>query len=361
VTILGASSTSATTAIVVAVISLVASVVAAIVAGMVKLRSDDRITRLSKRLDEEGRERDARRDYEYEAKKRLYEQCEPLLFQALELAESARDRVVSLARSARNGVIKPDGRGWLAAPGYYFTSTAYWLLAPMTTFKLLQGRITSVDLGLEPRLHEQYELLKVLYLSFTNDFDLARAEPQLQYEPDRTDPGERGRERLLAESPQVYARQGLYRGTLEVIVGAFIHREPAGVTSVARCKTFGEFLAEFEDRNSEIYAIRGELDALFRGFHPARKPVLWRVMVTQALLYEELLRAQGARPSGTAFDADRAAAIGDRAPEKLDWLGEAGADGADDRSALVNEPILVARTFVDARTARLQGLVAPPS
>jgi len=204
-TVAAAGGASATTAIVIAVISLVASVLTAVVAGIVKVRSDDRITRLTKRLDEEGRERDARRDYEYEAKKRLYEQCEPLLFQALELSESARDRVVSLARSARNGVIRPDGTGWLAAPGYYFTSTAYWLLAPMTTFKLLQSRLTSVDLGLEPRLREQYELLKVLYLSFTNDFDLARAKPELDYEPDRTDPGEPNREQLLADEPQVAA------------------------------------------------------------------------------------------------------------------------------------------------------------
>jgi hypothetical protein len=145
VAVLGA--TSGTTAIVVAVISLAASVLAAVVAGSVKLRADARITRLTKRLDEEGRERDARRDYEYEAKKRLYEQCEPLLFQALELSESARDRVVSLARSARRDDIRPDGSGWLATPGYYFKSTAYWLMAPMTTFKILQGRLTSIDLA----------------------------------------------------------------------------------------------------------------------------------------------------------------------------------------------------------------------
>jgi hypothetical protein len=349
---------AATTAIVVAVISLVASLLATVAAGLVKMRADDRITRLTNRLDEEGRERDARRDYEYEAKKRLYEQCEPLLFQALELSESARDRVVSLARTARRADIRPDGTGWLAEPGYYFNSTAYWLLAPMPTFKILQGRLTSVDLGLEPRIREQYELLKLLYLSFSSDFDLARAEPELRYDPDRADPGEANRERLLADEPQVYARQGLYRGTLEVVVGAFIHEEAAAGSQpvVQRCKTFGEFLDEFDDPDSEIYGIRGELNALFEGFHPRRKPVLWRVLVTQALLHEELLRAQTAGPARTEFDVDRAAAIGDRAAEKLDWRRRPN-EATDDEVAA---PILVASRYLEAETARLRLLAVPP-
>ena len=35
----------------------------------------------------------ARQDYEYEALKRLYTECEPLLFQFFELAEDAESRV----------------------------------------------------------------------------------------------------------------------------------------------------------------------------------------------------------------------------------------------------------------------------
>jgi hypothetical protein len=47
--------------------------------------------------------RAARRDYEYEARKRLYEQVEPILFQLYEALEEAHYRVRSLARSSRNG------------------------------------------------------------------------------------------------------------------------------------------------------------------------------------------------------------------------------------------------------------------
>jgi biopolymer transport protein ExbB/TolQ len=43
--------------------------------------------RLASELEEQRAVRDARRDYEYEARKRLYAECEPLLFEAAELAE----------------------------------------------------------------------------------------------------------------------------------------------------------------------------------------------------------------------------------------------------------------------------------
>jgi hypothetical protein len=114
------------------------------------------------------------------------------------------------------------------------------------------------------------------------------------------------------------------------------------------------FLDEFDDPNSEIHGIREELNALFKDFHPRRKPVLWRLLVTQALLHEELLRAQAAGPVRTAFDIDRAAAIGDRAAKILDW--RTGPDSApDDEPAAA---ILVARRYVDAETARLRGFDA---
>jgi hypothetical protein len=44
-------------------------------------------------------EQAARRDYEYEARKRLYQECEPILFQFVELSESALKRIYALARN----------------------------------------------------------------------------------------------------------------------------------------------------------------------------------------------------------------------------------------------------------------------
>src|SRR3712207_627574 len=113
-----------TSAVLPAIIAATASLIVAIISVLVTARTSRRVARLTdelekqrlylaSELEEQRAVRDARRDYEYEARKRLYEECEPLLFEAAELAELGRYRVVSLARSCREGVLLPDGSGWL--------------------------------------------------------------------------------------------------------------------------------------------------------------------------------------------------------------------------------------------------------
>jgi hypothetical protein len=313
------------TAVVIAGISAAVSLIVAAISYRTSMRLAT--------LEDERAERSARRDYEYEARKRLYEECEPLLFQAVDSATTARSRVLSLARTARNGDLQPDGAGWLDAPGYYFQSTAYLLLAPVTTFRLLQQRLTVIDLNLDPRLRTQYEVLKLLFLSFNSDFDLAKCGKVLPYEPDKTDPEETDREGLLEKDPGRFARQGLYRGILDVVVESLIVEN--------RCLTFGEFLREWDRRQSPLHGVRGELLYLFGGFHPARKPVLWRVLVTQYLLYTVLLRDE---PLEAPVHAEL---------EELDWRGE-GSDVADDD---VREPLVAAGAFVEKKLAEVAARV----
>jgi hypothetical protein len=109
-------------------------------------RTNTEVAALTARLEPEGRERDARRDYEYEAKKRLYAECDPVLFQTIELVENARRRIAGLAGAARSNDLQSDGSGWLAEPGYYFMTTAFYLLAPMTSFEILERRLTATIL-----------------------------------------------------------------------------------------------------------------------------------------------------------------------------------------------------------------------
>ena len=73
-------------------------------------------------------ERKARRDYEYEARKRLYGELQPLLFQLRELSEGAYRWVITLARTARKGQLS-----WLSK-GYFLTMTLYRFTAPLAFF-----------------------------------------------------------------------------------------------------------------------------------------------------------------------------------------------------------------------------------
>lgn len=282
-------------AILTAIIGAAASLIIAILGIVAGTRSQRQASKTACELEElkddlasRRADVDAKRDYEYEARKRLYAQCEPLVFEALELARNARFRVISLARSARLGEIRPNGSGWLSRPGYYFQSTSFMLLAPITSSKILQRSLTHVDLRLEPRLRMQYELLKLIFLSFTDHFALAEGPPRLDYDPDRADPGQPKREELLANEPQIYARQGFYLGSLEVIAEQLITYSGG----VARCKSFGEFLLELGEKDSQVHALVPEFTAMFGGFHPWRKPVLWRILVSQLLLYDAFLQTE---------------------------------------------------------------------
>lgn len=330
---------------------VIAAIIAAVASLVVALYSQRQSRRTSVRLAELENERDekrARRDYEYEARKRLYEECEPLLFQAAEQATLARSRVASLARTARNGNLGIAGDRWLAGPGYYFMSTAYMLIAPATSFRLLQRRLTVIDLNLVPRLRVQYELLKLVFLSFNEDFDLAAESPALKYEPDKSDPEEPERDRLLAEAPEIFARQGLYRGVLDVVVDALIIDAGDGAQ---RVMGFGEFLIAWEHPGSELYRVRDTLLELLIGFHPLRKPVLWRVLLAQHMLHTVLLRDD---PLGAAL-----APPSKEDMKVFDWR-QAGVDDSvsdDDMAA----PARAAHAYATAKLAEVAARLRAPT
>ena len=283
-----ASQPSITVAVVSAVGALVVAIVSAVFSGVTTRRQ----MVLKNRLDQEGKAEDARQAYEYDARKRLYQECEPLLFQARELANEARGRITGLAIAARNDEIREDGAGWLAKPGYYTLSTCYNLVAPATIYLLLQRRLTDFDLGLEPRIQAQYEILKLLYASVSDDFRLAEAIRQ-DYRPDDADPGKPNWEKLRTEQPAIYRRQGLYRGTMSRIGDAFLTKKGR----VQRCKTFSEFYVEAQDSESSIGRVLPELLDLVQGFHPVQRPVLWLVLLEQLMLYDLLRQCSKLQPS----------------------------------------------------------------
>lgn len=149
----------------------------------IKTRHDRDLERLKTELSDSNSERNARRDYEYEARKKLYAEYEPRLFQLIEASESAFYRVLSLARCIREGALTPHDGGWLEHRGYYMRSTIYKLLAPIALFKIIQQNLTFVDLSVDKGIAANYTLAKILYLSFTCDFELAAISPAIKYNP----------------------------------------------------------------------------------------------------------------------------------------------------------------------------------
>lgn len=98
------------------VLAAIAALITAIINRQLSRRNQSDLERhqrelesLKATLDEQKAEKNARRDYEYDARKRLYQECEPLLFQLVELSENALSRIFSLARTSRQGSQSKEG------------------------------------------------------------------------------------------------------------------------------------------------------------------------------------------------------------------------------------------------------------
>ncbi|TBE02328.1 hypothetical protein [Rhizobium ruizarguesonis] len=222
-------------------------------------------------------EKNARQAYEYETRKRLYEELEPTLFQLHEASENSYSRICSLVRTARNGHLEGEDN-WLGHNGYYMRSTIYWLFLPFSLFRLLQSATTFFDLRLDPEIRIKFYLLKSAYFCFTDDFKLARLQPELQYDPNDLDWTEK-----RVENPAVYHRQALVLGHLDRLTQA-LSRGSADRTPI----TFGEF----EDKIKGDEAFRSTCSAaldLFIDFSFPTRPVLSRLLIAQAIFHRLIL------------------------------------------------------------------------
>lgn len=331
-------------AVTAAALSFLVSILTAILSYAFTRKNQHDLERLRADLEEKRRERDALRDYEYEARKRLYHECGPLLLQLMELSENGLRRVAGLARTASQGNLGPDKPTWLAEPtSYYHLSTAYWLVAPLAVVKLLQRRLTLIDFSLDRRIFTQYTLAKELYDSFSADFRLARLAPELVYDPEVP-----GAKDCRDAQPQTFWKQGVHRGVVDIAAEVLVAAEPG---SVGRIKSYGEFEQEFLTEGTPINKAFRRFDHFLLHFHPARRPVLWRLLIVHAHLYRAMLLTHEGpggltRAALTIPEADR---VG------FDWREPArrGPDGIPDQA--VREPFDVAEKYLRERLGYLFG------
>jgi hypothetical protein len=270
--------------IVVPYVTAVAAVGVAVVNYLAKRDTDRRLAELTEKQDETR----AQREYEYEARKRLYKDFHPLLFQVVEMSESAYWRIVGLASSARSGRLNPDEKSRLRAGSpVYLPSTVYRLFAPLAVLRLCQQQLTVLDLTVDPEIRKQYMVMKAVYRSWS-------------------------------DGPNLYTgsarRQNLGLQHVEQMIdGMLVPDDPAGN---ARCVTYGEFLAASRDENSSLHLPANRIVQMFVDFHPRAKPMLWRILITQAHLFNYLMDSVG--PPGQR-PASPVVAIGEEEWQIFDW------------------------------------------
>jgi hypothetical protein len=253
-----------------------------LLATLVAIRNARSVENLKAQLSNEAAERAARRDYEYEALKRLYAEVEPIRFQLVEASESAASFIEGLARRST----KKEIPGSLPDGNYLSLATIYTLLLPAACFRILSRQVTLVDLQLSPPIHLQYLIAKHCYLAFTHDAMIARIAGLLYT------PYSEGWQTLRETDPHTFRRQGFALGRLDNALDELIH--PLG--DRVRLLSFGEWEAKMyasrkdpDGRFAHYNSALGAAVDLFADFDINSRPVLWRILVVQYILYRMLL------------------------------------------------------------------------
>jgi hypothetical protein len=237
-------------------------------------------------------ENSALTSYEFEARKRLYTECEPIFFQLAEAAEVALRqcrRIVSpngcreLIPSRTN--LDQASGNWMLNCSSELIATFYALFGPLALFHLLREKLTTIDLSLDHGVWFRYRLARELYESVQDDYGLANCAPALPYDP--VVPG--WREKRL-EFPRQYWWQGLTRGRLERAVQKFIVTEPAG----RRLMTFGEFedlyRSTYRGNDAKEQKTVGLAANAIYGFTPFDRPIYWRLIMVHVHVHNALRR-----------------------------------------------------------------------
>lgn len=331
-------------AIVAAIISGVGVVISASIAGFNGRRTQRVNARLNRELEEfrdelasRSAETDARRDYEYEARKRLYEELGPLFFQLTELSDGALSEIVRLTDPDhwRRLEMTQERRkelqqsGWIGATSYDTVVAAYSLLAPLASYRFVQRRLTVVDIALDQRVMTQWVLIRAVYESFSRDSEIASLGAPIEYQPLVAD-----WRALRTRDPAQYWWQGVTRGRLDNAI-ALVASDDDGS---ARLLTFGEFEDVFtraatgDDPNEK--SLGAFANALF-DFDPEARPVYWRLLAVQAVLHRAILRA-GAHYVGLPSTEQLGCwlTFNDDLRARFDV---AGAESVDDLAHVVNE------------------------
>jgi hypothetical protein len=271
------------------VATAVAAIVSALITGVfsvyLKKRADRQVEQLKADLSYENTVKAARVDYEYEARKRLYKEVEPILFVAHRAVGSVQHRLSGLIDRTRDGKITTDQKNTWMRDKYYQRSTAYRLLLPMAYSKLLFQKLSELDFTLEPKIGHKCAALSLFRDIFVDHFDLAAvAGTQIPYDPyaggiEEERDKNLGRYRFF---------QGLVRGEEDALLSLMIS---AGSETKIPIE-WPAFEQELEAKQSAMSKAYIPLRDILISFHPTTHPVVWRALLSFLILSEFYVEAK---------------------------------------------------------------------
>jgi hypothetical protein len=189
---------------------------------------------------------------------------------------------------------------------------------------MLQDKLTLVDMAVDERIATQYAAAKLLAITWTDAFDLAAVDPRLPYAP--FDPNW---QTMRLTQPAVYWLQGVPIGRLDRATEAMVK---VARDRPARLVTFGEFDDLLKKDLKGGGAIFGAFADVFDGFHPDDRPVLWRMLVAQAVLCRWVVGSTRRRGPAAAVMIRQDDSI-DGLVQRLVWRAQAGPGGTSPEDA----------------------------
>jgi hypothetical protein len=256
------------------------SFLGAILASLFTRRSQLSLEKTKAALEQVKADRNALLDYQYETRRRMYRECEPLIFRLVELCDEANNRILTLARMSRTGS-GYEVEQWISDEDNQH-STLYRILAPLAAFTLLAERLTLFDLSLNPRMYVQYILAKTMVDIYRHETVLAKiGTAPLNYKPNTRPPDNQ------VAPPAVYAVQGISDERLDSVLAAFVEDGPTS----RRVISYPTFLRKKDDKKDALYAPVLNLSNLLRDFSPRSRPVLWRVLVAHSVLCNAITKS----------------------------------------------------------------------
>lgn len=267
-----------------AIVAAVLALASAVYTVRITTRTTKEVEVLKASLERESAEEQAKRNYEYEARKRIYSECEPLVLKLAASSDYAASRIIALSdprrwvelRATRN-----TSSFWMLSKSSEVISMAHALLEPLALLTLLSEKITLVDLTFDRRLSEIYTIARAAYQVHMDDYAIASLPPALTYDPVVPD----WREKRIAD-PATYWWQGITRGRLDPAIELCIQRD------AGRLATFSEFesryLELFESPNDSRCKSLGLFCNPLYNFYPENRPVYWRMLMCQLLIYRRI-------------------------------------------------------------------------
>jgi hypothetical protein len=186
--------------------------------------------------------------------------------------------------------------GWMGTDSSTFVEVIYGFLAPLIEYRRLQYSVRRNLALLDTRTRLQFALLETAFGCFCNESELATADPAIEYTPRVP----QWRSKRLTNAAR-YWWQGISPDRFDAAVPFFI-QAGGSARGTDRLLAPQEFLdvyrRAFASRDAKVQQAIGLVANGFYGFRPASRPVLWRVCISIARIYQAILGNSRFDPTG---------------------------------------------------------------